>query len=107
MIGYIFGGIVVLAIIVGIIYSILNKNKIRKNGIEADAVVCRIEESTSYDEETGTSSTTYRYFVKYTTKTGETVEARLADPPRTAVEGTQLRIKYLPEKPKFVIMAKK
>ena len=37
---------------------------------------------------------------------GEIVEARLSNPPKHAVVGTQMYIKYLPEKPKFAVIVK-
>ena len=45
-------------------------------------------------------------YIEYINKAGETVEAELGIPPRFITEGKQLRVKYLPEKPKYVLMVK-
>ena len=34
------------------------------------------------------------------------MEAKLGNPPRFLMEGTELRVKYLPEKPKYVLTVK-
>lgn len=97
---YIGFGIVVAVIIAGVIYNILRTKKINEQGVETSGVVSRIEETDHFDGETHT--TQREYFVTYTTNTGERVEAVLGNPPRHTREGDTLRIKYLPEKPKFV-----
>ena len=45
-------------------------------------------------------------YIEYINKAGETVEAEPGNPPRFITESTQLRVKYLPEKPKYVLMVK-
>lgn len=45
-------------------------------------------------------------YIEYINKAGETVEAKPGNPPRFITESTQLRVKYLPEKPKYVLMVK-
>ena len=89
-----------------LLYTILRGRKILKNGIEAEAVVSQIKESESTDAD-GVTTTDYIYFVNFQNEKGEIVEARLGNPPRSAVVGTQINIKYLPEKPNFVVMVKK
>ena len=42
----------------------------------------------------------------YQNQTGKLVEDKLGNPPRFLAEGTRLRVKYLPEKPKYVLMVK-
>ena len=96
---------VVIAVIVGFVYSYLRSKKIKENGVEADAIVSRIKEIEKEDSD-GNHSTDYEYFVRYQNQAGETVEAKLGNPPRFLTEGTQLRIKYLPEKPKYALMVK-
>lgn len=97
--------IAAVAAIAGIIYVIMRNNKIKKNGIETDATVSRIKEvETSNDD--GSYDVQYTYYVKYQTQDGETVEAKLSGAPRFTREGDRVRIKYLPEKPKIVLLVK-
>ena len=72
-----------------------------KNGIEADAVITRIE-----DEGIGTD-TSFNYYVRYTMN-GQAVEAKLSNPGfgKGLEVGAQIRIKYLPEKPNIVVRVK-
>ena len=72
---------------------------------EADAVVSRIKENESTDSD-GSLSVSYEYYVQYYTQSGELVEAKLGNPPYDLIQGTQLRIKYLPEKPNYAIFVK-
>ena len=96
-------GLVVAFILGGIIYSIMQTNKIKRDGIEADAYVARVDVEESTDSD-GMTSTTEKYFVRYAGQDGKEVEARLANPRKGLVMGDRLKIKYLPEKPKFVVM---
>ena len=89
--------------VVGILAFSIKRNKaIQQNGIEADAVVTRIEESDTSDSDGG-SGVSYSYYVEYRTLDGQTIEARLGNEPRNIAVGSRLRIKYLPEKPKYVL----
>ena len=83
----------------------MRTNAIKKNGIEANAVVSRIKEQESTDSD-GFTDTTYIYFVKFRTQDGQDIEARLSNPSGTIKIGDELRIKYLPNKPKMVIAVK-
>ena len=65
----------------------------------------RIQEIEKEDSD-GHRSTDYEYYVRYQNQAGETVEAKLGNPPRFLTEGTQLRVKYLPEKPKYALRVK-
>ena len=101
-------GIIIVVIIligVGIIFKYKRSKNIKENGIEVDAVVSRIKEI-EHEDAQGNTEITYQYFVEYQNQSGETVEAKLGNPPRLAVEGTPLRVKYLPEKPKYVLRVK-
>lgn len=101
---FIFGA--VAAVIIGVaIYTILRNNKIRKSGVEADAVVSRIEEERTTSSEGGADFTEI-YYVTYVNQEGQTVEARLDSAPGRTREGDPVRIKYLPEKPHFAILVK-
>ena len=98
-------GVVVVGIVGGIIFTIMRTNAIKKNGIEANAVVSRIKEQESTDSD-GFTDTTYIYFVKFRTQDGQDIEARLSNPSGTIKIGDELRIKYLPNKPKLVVAVK-
>ena len=104
---YIFGVVIVAVVVAGVIYSILLIRKVQKNGIEADAVLTRIEVNTDTDSD-GDITTTTTYYVTYVNQEGQRVEARLmTNPPRSVREGASLRVKYLPEKPKYAVPLKR
>ena len=98
---YVVLGVVAAAVAAGLIFVFIRNNKINKEGKEATAVVSRVKEIESTDSD-GCTTTTYEYYVRYTTEAGESVEAKLGNAPRRAKEGDELKIKYLPEKPKYV-----
>ena len=102
---YIGIAVVVIAVIVGIVFNYKRSKAINENGIETDAVVSRIKENEGEDTD-GNRTVEYVYYVRYTNEAGESVEAKLGNPPRFLMEGTTLRVKYLPEKPKYVLMVK-
>ena len=99
---YVIFGVVVVGIVGGIIFTIMRTNAIKKNGIEANAVVSRIKEQESTDSD-GFTDTTYIYYVTFTTQDGQSVEAKLGNPPSKIKVGDSLTIKYLPNKPKLVV----
>lgn len=90
-------------IIGGIVYSLIHMNKVKKEGIEADAFVSRIDVEESTDSD-GMTSTTEKYYVRYTGQDGKLVEARLANPKKGLVMGDRIKVKYLAEKPKYAVM---
>lgn len=102
---YIAIGIFAVAAIVGIIFTLQRNKKINENGVEADAVVSRIKEIESQDND-GTREVNYEYYVKFQGQDGQILEAKLGNAPRFITEGMHLRIKYLPEKPKFALAVK-
>lgn len=102
---YVILAIVAVAAVIGIVYVIKRNSAIKKNGIEADAVVSRIKEVETTND-SGNYEVNYTYYVTYQTQDGNTVEAKLSGAPAFTREGDKLRIKYLPEKPKFVILVK-
>ena len=101
---YVFIAVVVIALVVAAVFTIKRNNAIQKNGIEADAVVSRIEDQET--ENDGRREVNYIYYVQYQTQDGKTVEAKLGNEPAHLFVGSKLRIKYLPDKPKYVIPAK-
>ena len=102
-------GIVAVVVVICVI-SFISTNKIKKNGIEAEAEISKINVTTTQTihDEDGTSDidTTETYFVKYKTQDGEEIEARLLNPKMGLKEGDIIKIKYLPEKPNKVIRIK-
>ena len=103
----IFGAVIVAVIVVGIIYSIAFTRKVQKNGVEADAILSRIEVNTNTDSD-GDITTTTTYYVTYVNQEGQSVEAKLmTEPPRSVRQGASLRVKYLPEKPKYAVPLKR
>ena len=106
MLYYIIIAVIVIAVAAGVVYNFKRSQKIDREGVEADAVVSRVKEIEKENEE-GIHDVEYQYYVRYRSQSGETVEARLGNPPRFLTEGTQLRVKYLPEKPKYALMVKR
>lgn len=109
------GFVVILLVLAAVI--IRNKRingEIDRNGIEAGAVVSRVKETVRSDSD-GMISVNRIYYVTYRTMNGQTVEAQLGSGKSVDFrivkktwdhdlqEGTQVRIKYLPEKPSYVI----
>jgi len=102
---FVFFAIGVIVLFMVIVRTIKRNKAIQENGVEADAVVSRAVEHEDRDDD-GHSEITYTYYVRYQTQDGKTVEAKLGNAPAYIREGAALRIKYLPEKPKYVIPAK-
>ena len=106
---YLIIAIIVLVIVIAGIFNFLANNKIRNNGIEAEAEVSRIDIRTTetVDEDGMTDTdTTETYYVKYKNSNDEVIEAMLNNPGMGLKEGDILKIKYLKEKPKKVIRIK-
>ena len=92
-------------IIGGLIYTLIKQNKIKKEGIEAEGVVdVRVEESWDSD---GTISHHKYYHVKYVTSNGEEVDATIGNPKGNLQNGDRIRIKYLPNNPKYAFFIEK
>ena len=100
---YLFAAVAAL-IVAAAIYTFIRNRKIRKNGVETDAVVSRIDESVSASPDT--VDVNYIYYVTYVSQDGKTVEARLDSAPGYTRVGEPVRIKYLPEKPNFAVIVK-
>ena len=106
---YLIIGVLLIFIIVGVILFI-STNKIKKNGVEAEAEVSRIDVrvTKTIHDETGMvdTATTKTYYVKYKNQDGNEIEAMLQNPSMKMSEGDIIKIKYLPEKPNRVIRIK-
>lgn len=111
----IIGGAVILLVVAFLMLRTRRiNNEISQNGIETDAVVSRVKENVSSDPGGGVS-VSYTYYVTYRGMNGQTVEAQLASGKSFDVkigkkawdydlhEGTQVRVKYLPERPNYAI----
>lgn len=106
-------GVILLVLAVVILRNRRINGEIQRNGIEAGAVVTRVEERTSTDSD-GMVSVSRLFYVTYRTMSGQTVEAQLGSGKSVDFrigkawdddlrEGTQVQIKYLPEKPSYAI----
>ena len=114
MFKYVLLAVIVIVFAVAIIYTKKRNDEIKQNGIETNAVVSRINESESVDED-GFTTVSYTYYVTYQTQDGQTVEAKLGSGKSIdnnikrktwdsdLHQGVTVRIKYLPEKPNYVI----
>ena len=85
MLFYIAVGVVIAAVIIGVIFNFKRSKAINENGIEVDAVVSRIKETEGEDSD-GNTEFSSTYYVKYKNEQGETVEAKLGNPPRFLME---------------------
>lgn len=102
---YIIIGAVATVIIGVAVYTFIRNRKIRRDGVETDAVISRIDEQRSTSYEGGADYMEY-CFVTYVDSEGRTVEAQLDHAPGNARVGEKVRIKYLPEKPHQAVLVK-
>ena len=105
MLTWVFIAVVVVAVVAGFVFNYRRSKAINERGVETDAVVSRIKEIEGEDAD-GKREVKYEYYVKYQNDAGQTVEARLGNPPRFLMEGSHVRVKYLPEKPKYALVVK-
>ncbi len=96
-------GLIVALIVVFVIYGFIQMNKVKREGIAADAFVSRINVDESTDSD-GMTTTTKKYYIRYTAQEGKMVEARLANPRKGLVIGDRIKVKYLPDKPGYALM---
>ena len=97
MLGLLFVALVLILLAAGAVWNRVSARKLRKDGVETTAEVSRIEteKTTDYD---GTVFVTHTYFVTYQDSKGETVKAELPDPNQKLEVGTQVKIRYLPNR---------
>ena len=93
--------LIILFIIAVAAYVFYKIHYTKRNGIETDATVTAIE------DEALSSDASYTYYVRYIMN-GQVVEAKLSNPGfgKGLEVGTQIRIRYLPEKPGIVVWVK-
>ena len=70
--------IAVIVIVISVVFTAKRNHAIKQGGIETDAVVTRIRENESTDEDGFSTALSYTYNVTYRTLAGQTVEAQLA-----------------------------
>jgi len=115
---YAFIAVFIVAVVIGIIRTSRQNKKIRQGGLEAEAVITRIEEEDTTDADGSPSATFYTYYVTYRTMDGRTVEAKLGSGKsvdnqigggwaRGLQAGSRVVVSYLPDEPDYVILAKK
>ncbi len=92
-------------VLIGVIYSLIRNNAIKKNGTETEAVVSRITDDTTVNED-GTTDTRYTYFVRFRTPEGKELEVQLGGATNRLKVGDPVRIKYRPEKPNYALRMK-
>ena len=112
---FIGAAVILLVIVVLMIRNKKINGEISENGIETDAVVSRVKKIVSSEVGGGGVSVSYTYYVTYRAMNGQNVEAQLASGKSFDVkigkkawdydlhEGTQVRVKYLPERPNYAI----
>ena len=100
--------IVLAAFALGGIWAFVVSNKVKKEGIETDAVVSRVKLhvwSGGIGEAATRDSVTEEYDITYTNQQGQTVESTLTNPGNhTFKEGDRIRIKYLPERQDYPVL---
>ena len=104
-----FSGAVIAIVAGGLLTGLFNIARVKRNGIEAEAYVTRLEEHESTDSD-GDMSVYYDVYVLYTTKEGRRVEAALSNPKNRLTPGDRVTIKYLPgkeEQPVFIKMSER
>jgi hypothetical protein len=105
--------VIVVVIAAAVILTSKRNKEINQNGLETDAVVTHVKVNESVDED-GSVSISKTFYVTYQTQDGQSVEAKLGSGKSVDVrvghawdddlyEGSRVRIKYLPEKPNYVI----
>ena len=102
VIKFVFIGGIIAALVTAVIYYVIISFRIHRNGVETDAVISRIKIDTDADDDIVKT-----YYVTYRNDDGEAVEALLGNPRHNMTQGVRLRVKYLPEKPKHVVLAKR
>ena len=101
--------ILLAAFVIGGIWAFVVSKKVKKEGIETDAVVSRIElhEWTGGADAWEHSSFTEEYYITYENLDGQAVEALLSNPgDHIFKEGDKIKIKYLPSRQEYPVLVK-
>ena len=95
-----FGAVALFAFLIG------RRMMIRKKGIVTEAVISGVKEAPGEEDDDGNRTIHLIYHVRFKAQDGTEIEARLEDEPKGLAVGDTVRIQYLPNKPKYVILAK-
>jgi len=99
--------ILLAAFAAGGIWAFVVSKKVKKEGIETDAVVSRVELREWGDLEAH-NSITEEYYITYRNQDGQDVEAMLTNPGNhTFKEGDTIKVKYLPDRQDYPVMVAK
>ena len=101
--------IILAAFAAGGVWAFVVTKKTKKEGIETDAVVSRIElhEWSNTGETWVQNDVTEEYYITYTDHNGRTVEAMLSNPgDHTFKVGDRMKIKYMPDREEYPVMVK-
>ena len=100
---------IVIVVIIWAVFQFKKDSDINARGKEADAVISRIEwpqtkERAGRDKDKVDEFSTATYYVKYQPEGSSTTTEAKAGPGFLGVkEGDHVRIKYLPQKPDYVL----
>ena len=102
--------IILAAFVIGGIWAFVVTKKVKKEGIETDAVVTRVELHKwvgGIGDAWSPDSVTEEYYITYTNQEGQNVEAMLTNPGNhTFKKGDKIKIKYLPDKQDYPVLVK-
>ncbi len=108
--------VIICAVVVYAVITTKKRNKaIMENGIETNAMITRVDVSTSTDDD-GFVTRDYTYYVTLPTPDGRTAEAKLGSGKAVNVmvggkswdsdlrEGITVRVRYQPDRPDYAIL---
>ena len=98
-----FSTVIITILAGGFLYAFFWIWRVKKNGIEADAVVTERVEHESTDAD-GITSISYTFRVRYQTQEGWPVEATLANPKSKLQVGNRVKIRYLPNRTDYPVL---
>ena len=103
-------GVILAAFTIGGIWAFVVTKKVKKEGIETDELVSRVELH-EWGEGIGdagsSSNVSEEYYITYTNQEGRAVEALLSNPgDHVFKEGDRIRIKYLPDRQDYPVLVK-
>ena len=96
-------GIAVAVLIFCALNRLTLKHRIRKRGIVVGAVVSRIATKEKIRKD-GSKQVQHKYYAVYQPTGGNSTEARIGNATDDLTVGTRIRIRFLPGKPKYVLI---
>lgn len=98
-------GVLLAAFAAGAIWAFLFSKKVKKEGVETEAVVSRIEEHEWVGDAVDPDRITVCYYITYTNQEGQAVEALLSNPKGLSFDiGSRMKIKYLPDRQEYPVL---